>query len=185
MSALVMLRWILPADRPYEARKDSIESLIAPAIRASGWLCGPSTSHHVRDLGSEAWLTVITTVDDATDVQDELTELLRTRAAIETSRDALLAPDAEWYRLALQAATHVGLDVLEARGVIPLTEHEAFARPSAAGPILWRFLNRVSPSYRHVCANYEAMERFWLDFFRAGPTPVLPPSGHCLWNLSA
>ena len=180
-----MLRWILPADRPYEARTDSIESVIAPAIRASGWLCGPSTSYHVRDLGSEAWLTVVTTVDDATDVQDELTELLRTAPAVETSRDALLTPDADWYRLALQAVTHVGLDVLDARGVIPLTEQEAFARPSATGPILWRFLNRVSPSYRHACASYESMERFWLDFFRAGPAPGLSPPGHCLWNLAA
>lgn len=179
-----MLRWIMPTGGPYDSPRGLIEALISPAVRASGWLSSPGTTHHLSDQGSEAWLTVITLVDDATDVRDDLDELLMSPPILETSDDALLAPSAEWYRAALQQVTHVGLDVLEARGMIPLTEYEAFASPSDAAMLLIPFLNEVSDAYRRACSTYESTERFWLTFFRRGPDADLPAPGHWLWNLA-
>lgn len=183
MSSLVMLRWIVSASCSYDSSRALIEALIAPAVRGSGWLYSPGTTHYVSDEGSEAWVTVVTRIDDATDVQDSLSDLLRSPATLETTDDALLAPGAEAYRTVLQEVTHVGLDVLEARGMIPLEEEEAFARPSAAVSLLMAFLNEVSPTYRRACSTYESIESFWLAFFRSGPAPELSPPGHWLWNL--
>jgi hypothetical protein len=78
----------------------------------------------------------------------------------------------------------VGLDALEARGAVPLTEYEAFASPSDAATVLMPFLNRVSNTYRRTCSTYESTERFWLHFFRRGPAPDLSRPGHWLWNLA-
>lgn len=184
MSSLVMLRWVIPAGRAYDASRELIEALISPAVRGGGWLYSPGTTHHVSDQGSEAWLTVITQVDDATAVQDDLAEFLKSPPTLETTHDALLASDAEWYRAALQEVTHVGLDVIEARGMIPLSEYEAFERPSEAALPLLTFLNEVSQTYRRSCATYESTEMFWLDFFRRGPAPELSRAGRWLWNLA-
>lgn len=184
MSTMVLLRWILPVGHPYESARESIAARITPAVRGSGWLSGPDTTHHVSDQGTEAWLTVVTRLDDVTDVRDELDELLMSRPAIESTDDRLLAPAAETYRAALQGITHVGLDVLEARGTIPLSEYGAFASPSESTPLLIPFLNEVSPTYRRACSSYESTERFWLTFFRRGPVPDFSAPGHWLWNLA-
>jgi len=179
-----MLRWVTPVARPHGSARALIEGLISPAVRAAGWLFSPGTTHHVSDQGSEVWVTAITSVDDATDVQDELGELLGSPPTLETTHDALLVPSAEWYRAALQAVTHVGLDVLGARGVIPVSEYEAFESPSDAAPRLMPLLNEASDTYRRACSTYESTESFWLDFFRRGPAPGLPRSGRVLWNLA-
>jgi len=184
MSSLVMLRWIVPARRPYASPRELIEALISPAVRASGWLCSPGTTHYVSDRGSEAWVTVVTQIDDATEIQDDLAELLNAPPALETTYDALLAPGSEWYREALQVVTHVGLDVIEARGTIPLSEYAAFESPSEAASVLIPFLNEVSGTYRRTCPTYRATEMFWLDFFRRAPAPELSRAGHWLWNLA-
>lgn len=179
-----MLRWVIPVGRFYASTSELIRGLISPAVRAGGWLCSPGTTHHVSRQGGEAWVTVVTQVDDATEVRDDLHELFGSHPAVETSRDALLATDGQWYREALQAITHVGLDVLEAAGTIPLSEYEAFETPSDAALLLVPFLNRVSNTYRRTGSTYESTERFWLAFFRRGPTPELSPAGHGLWNLA-
>lgn len=184
MSSFVMLRWVVPVRHPYASARDLIKGLVSPAVRAGGWLSSPGTTHHVSDEGSEAWVTVVTTVDDATAVEDDLTERLMSPPAVESARDALLDPDVEWYRAALQDVTHVGLDVIDARSPIPLTEYGAFLSPSQAAPILVPFLNEVSDTYRRACSTYEATESFWLAFFRRGPAADLDPSGHRLWNLA-
>jgi hypothetical protein len=184
MSSPVMLRWAVRVGRPYDTTRALIKGWILPAVRAAGWLSSPGTTHHVTDRGSEAWLTVVTHVDDATDVQDELSELLGSSPVVETAQDALLAPGAEWYRAALQEVTHVGLDVLEARRAIPLSEYEAFEAPSEAALRLVPFLNEASDTYRRASSTYESTERFWLAFFRRAPTPDLPRTGRSLWNLA-
>lgn len=184
MRSLVLLRWIMPVGRPHDSSRELIEALVSPAVRTGGWLYCPGTTHHVSDQGTEAWLTVITRVDDATAVQDEVAELLTSAPTVETADDVLLAPGAERYRAVLQDVTHVGLDVLEARSVIPLAEYEAFESPSDAAPLLLTFLNEVSRTYRGACSTYESTERFWLDFFRRGPAAELSPAGHSLWNLA-
>jgi hypothetical protein len=173
----------MPPGRPYASARELIQARIAPAVRESGWLCGPGTTHYVSDQGSEAWLTVVTLVDDATDVLGDLAERLMWPATVETTDDVLLARGAERYRASLQDVTHVGLDVLEAGAVIPLSEYEAFEDPSEAAPLLMPFLNEASPAYRRGCSNYEATERFWLAFFGRGPAPELASPGHWLWNL--
>lgn len=183
MSSLVLLRWIIPVRRPGGSSRELIEDVIAPAVRGGGWLSSPGTTHCVDDHGKEAWVTVVTPVDDATQVQEDLTELLRSSPAVETGHDPLLARGLEWYRDALQEVTHVGLDALEARGRIPLSEYEAFEDPSEAAPRLIPFLNEVSDTYRRTSSTYESTERFWLTFFRRGPAPELSPAGHWLWNL--
>jgi len=132
MSSLVLLRWILPVGGPDASARDLISARISPAVRASGWLSSPGTTHDVSDQGAEAWLTVITPLDDVTDVQEELNELLMSRPAVEATHDTLLTPVAETYRSALQSVTHVGLEVLDARSPIPLSERDAFATPSAS-----------------------------------------------------
>jgi len=179
-----MLRWVLPVDRAHASAKAVIELRVAPALRASGWLFSPDATHHVSDQGGEAWLTVVAQLDDATDVKEELTELLGTAPALETTQDVLLAPGADPYRATLHAVTQVGLDVLEAGGALPLSEYEAFESPSTAVPLLVPFLNEVSESYRRLCPTYEATERFWLSCFRHGPWPELTAPGHCLWNIA-
>lgn len=184
MSSLVMLRWVLPAPRPYRSPRELIETVILPAVRAGGWLYGPDTTHYVSDQGSEAWLTVVTPLDAATDVQDELGERLMSAPRVETTDDALLAPGTEAYRAALQDVTHVGLDVLESRTAIPLTEYAAFASPGEAADRLIPFLNAASPTYRRASSTYESTERFWLSFFRRAPDTELPRPGHSLWNLA-
>lgn len=184
MNSLVLLRWIVPVGRFYDSPRASIEALISPAVRASGWLCSPGTTHYVSDLGSEAWLTVVTHIDDVTEIQDDLAELLASPPTVETTHDALLGPGVEGYREALQNVTHVAMDVLGARGVIPVTEYEAFESPGEAALFLNAFLNEVSETYRCTCSTYEATERFWLTFFRRGPAPELTPPGHWLWNLA-
>ena len=126
VNSLVMLRWIMPVSRPYDSARQLIASQISPAVRGGGWLFSPGTTHHVSDEGGEAWLTVVTHVDDATDVRDELAELLQWFPTVETTHDGLLAPGAESYRSALQDVTHLGLDVIEARAAVPLSEYEAF-----------------------------------------------------------
>jgi hypothetical protein len=68
VGSFVMLRWIVPAGWPYDSPRELVELLISPAVRASGWLWSPGTTHHVSDQGTEAWVTVITQVDDATEV---------------------------------------------------------------------------------------------------------------------
>jgi len=138
----------------------------------------------VTDQGTEAWVTVITQVDDATDVQDDLAGLLEWPATVETTDDVLLSERAEWYRGALQEVTHVGLDVIEAGATIPLSEYEAFESPSEAALLLIPFLNEVSNSYRRACSTYESTEMFWLAFFRRGPAPELSRPGRWLWNLA-
>ncbi len=127
-----MLRWILPAGRLYDSPRELIKALISPAVRAGGWLYSPGTTHYVTDQGTEAWVTVITQVDDATDVQDDLAEFLKSPPTVETTHDVLLAAGAEWYRAALQEVTHVGLDVIEAQATIPLSD----TRRSRAQPRL-------------------------------------------------
>lgn len=184
MGSLVMLRWILPVGRPVDSARELITTLVAPSVRASGWLSSPGTTHHVSDEGREAWVTVVTQVDDATEVQDELAGLLRSSPAVETGHDPLLVSDAEWYRAALQQITHVSLDVIEARGTIPMSEYHAFESPMEAAPRLLAFLNEVSPTYRRACPSYESTERFWLDFFRQGPAPERSRPGRLLWNLA-
>jgi len=82
MSSLVLLRWILPVGGPDASARDLISARISPAVRASGWLSSPGTTHDVSDQGAEAWLTVITPLDDVTDVQEELNELLMSRPAV-------------------------------------------------------------------------------------------------------
>ena len=182
MSSLVLLRWVVPADA--QTVSDLIRTRIAPSVRACGWLSSPGTSHHVSDDGRAACVTVVTSVDRAPDVADDLTELLGLAPSVETAHHVLLAPEADWYRTALQHVTHVSFEVLEAREAIPLSEWEAFADPSEAAPRLTPFLNEVSDTYRRTCSSYEPTERFWLDFFRRGPTPELARSGELLWNLA-
>lgn len=184
MSSLVMLRWIMPVGRPYDSPRELIKALISPAVRASGWLSSPGTSHYVSDQDREAWLTVITRVDDATDIQDDLAESLKSPPTVETTHDALLAPGAEWYRAALQKVTRVSLDVLEAQATIPVSEYPAFESPSEAALLLIPFLNEVSRTYRRSCSTYESTEAFWLAFFRQGPAPELSRPGRWLWNLA-
>ena len=183
MNALVLMRWIVPVGG-YGSARDLIEARISPAVRASGWLCSPHTTHHVSDEGNEAWLTVVTRMDRAEDVAEDLAELLGSPPAVETTQDVLLSPGAEEYRGSLQEITHVGLDVLAAGGVIPLTEYESLLQPSTAAPRLIPFLNETSDTYRRACSTYESTERFWLSFFRWGPTPDLSHPGHWLWNLA-
>ena len=67
MSSLVMLRWVIPVGRFYASTSELIRGLISPAVRAGGWLCSPGTTHHVSRQGGEAWVTVVTQVDDATE----------------------------------------------------------------------------------------------------------------------
>lgn len=184
MSSLVLLRWILRPGLQHGSTRKLIETRVSPAIRAGGWLWGPNTTHYVSDQGGEAWVTVVTPLDDATTVQEELSELLGSPPTHETTRDAVLEPTAEWYRVALQEVTHVGLDVLDARGSIPLSEYEAFESPGNAAPVLTPFLNESSETYRRACHAYEPTERFWLAFFRRGPSSEMSPSGHWLWNLA-
>jgi len=179
-----MLRWIMPAARPHDSTRQLIAALISPAVWASGWLYSPGTTHDVSDQGSEAWLTVVTRVDDTAEIQDDLADSLRSPPTVETTQDALLAPDAEWYREALQSITHVGLDVIAARGAIPLSEYEAFETPSDGALRLIPFLNEVSETYRKTSSTYESTEAFWMAFFRPGPAPELPPPGRRLWNLA-
>lgn len=183
MSSLVLLQWVLPVRHPFDSAQQLIRGVVAPVVRAGGWLSSPDTTHHVRDVGREVWVTVITPVDDATQVQEDLSELLRSPPAVETGDDPLLAQGLEWYRAALQEITHVGLDALDAGRSIPLSEYEAFAVPSDAAPRLIPYLNEVSDTYRRTSATYEATERFWLAFFRRAPSPELSPAGHWLWNL--
>lgn len=153
-------------------------------MRAGGWLWSPDTTHYVSDEGSEAWLTVVTTFDDATDVQEDLGDLLMSAPTFETAEDVLLDPGSDWYRASLQEVTHIGLDVLDAGGDIPVSEYDAFASPSDTATRLIPFLNDVSETYRRACSTYESTERFWLAFFRRAPAPDLWPSGHGLWNLA-
>ena len=181
---LVMLRWILPLHRSSGSARDLIRTSVSPAVRASGWLSSPGTTHHVSDRGPELWLTVITVLDDTTDVRDELTEFLRAPPSVETGHDPLLASAAEWYRRALQDVSRVALDVIEAGGRIPLAEYQAFESPADAALLLARYLDDVSASYRRACPTYEEMESFWLSFFKRGPTPQLPQPGRGLWNLA-
>ena len=183
MASWVMLRWIMPVPG-YGSSKDLVRATVSPAVRASGWLSSPGTTYHVTDRGDQVQLTVVTRVDDATDVQIELGELLQSPTTVETARDPLLRPDAAWYRAALQGVSRVGLDVIEARGHIPLSEYEAFERPADAALLLTGYLNRVSGSYRRSCSTYEKTESFWLSFFRRGPTPDLSQPGRGLWNLA-
>ena len=184
VSSLVMLRWIMAAGRPYDSARQLIATHISPAVRAGGWLLSPGTTHHVSDESGEAWLTVITQVDDATEVQDELAELLQSLPTVETTHDALLAPGVERYRSALQDVTHVGLDVIEARASIPLSEYEALETPSESTILLVPFLNAVSMTYRRICSTYDSTEAFWLAFFQRGPASALTPPGRCIWNLA-
>jgi hypothetical protein len=138
----------------------------------------------VSDQGGEAWVTVVTPLDAAPDVRDDLEEHLMTPPRVETTDDVLLATGAEGYRAALQEVTHVGLDVLEARGRIPVAEYEAFDSPSEAAAVLVTFLSEVSPTYRRASSTYESTERFWLAFFGRGPDAGLARPGHWLWNLA-
>lgn len=184
MSSLVLLRWVMPAARPHESVRELIRARISPALRASGWLFSPGTTHDVSDQGSEAWLTVVAQLDDTPDIEDDLAASLNSPPNVETTHDALLAPEAEWYREALQAVTHVGLDVIVAPGSLPLSEYEAFESPSDAALRLIPFLNDASETYRRSCSTYEATEAFWLAFFRRGPAPDLPRPGRRLWNLA-
>lgn len=179
-----MLRWIMPAARPYHSPRELIATVVSPAVRAGGWLYGPETTHFVSDEGGEAWVTVVTPLDAATDVRDDLDERLMARPEVETTDDVLLADGAEGYRAALQEVTHVGLDVLEARGRIPVTEYAAFESPSEAAAVLIPFLSKVSPTYRRASSTYESTERFWLAFFGRGPGSELSRPGHWLWNLA-
>lgn len=182
--SLVMLRWIIPVGGRHRSSRDVIQTAVAPALRAGGWLYGPGTTHFVEDQGTETWVTVVTRLDDAVDVQAELDALLATAPTVETTHDALLVPEADWYRAALQTVTHVGLDVLGARATIPLAEYLAFERPSDAVVDLAAFLAEVSETYRRSCSSYEHTEKFWLSFFRLGPSPELSRSGRRLWNLA-
>lgn len=184
MSSLVLLRWIMPARRPYHSPRELIRTVVAPSVRSGGWLYGPETTHHVSDQGDEAWLTVVTPIENAPWVEEDMTELLMSRPSVETSHDALLDQGAAAYRAALQKVTHVGLDVLDDGGMIPLTEFEAVTRPSEAAPVLVPFLNATSGTYRSSCLTYDSTERFWLDFFRQGPAPKLSCPGRWLWNLA-
>lgn len=184
MASLVMLRWIIPVGGRHRSSRDVIQAAVAPALRAGGWLYGPDTTHFVEDQGTETWVTVVTRVDDAVAVQAELDELLAAAATEQTTHDAFLAPDAAWYRAALQTVTHVGLDVLGAGATIPLAEYLAFERPSDAVVDLAAFLTEVSETYRRSCPSYELTEEFWLSFFRLGPAPELSRSGRRLWNLA-
>jgi hypothetical protein len=86
--------------------------------------------------------------------------------------------------MALQKVTHVGLDVIDACGRIPLTEYEAFESPSEAAARLIVFLSEASRTYRSTCTSYESTESFWLAFFRRGPAPELCRPGCWLWNLA-
>jgi hypothetical protein len=129
-------------------------------------------------------VTVITQVDDATEVRGSLGEFLKLPPAVETTDHALLAPSAEWYRVALQRVTQVALDVIDARAVLPLTEDEAFKRPSDTAVLLIPCLSAASDSYRRACPSYESTETFWLDFFRRPPARKLVPAGRWLWNLA-
>jgi hypothetical protein len=183
-STLVLLRWMIPARRPYASSRELIRALIAPAVRSSGWLSSPDTTHHISEQGGEAWLTVITPVDDATEVQDDLADLLRSPPTLEVASHALLAPDSTWYCEALQTVTHIGLEVSDAAGAIPLSEYEAFESPSDTAFRLMSFLNEVSETHRRTCTTYEATEQFWLAFFRRAPAPELPRAGRGLWNLA-
>lgn len=184
MGSLVMLRWVIPVARPYDSPRKVIAGRISPAVRAGGWLWSPDTTHYVSDAGEEAWLTVVTTFDDAADVQDDLGDLLMSPPTLETGADVLLSPGADWYRAALQSVTHVALDVLDAGGRLPMMEYDAFASPADTAGRLIPFLNDTSETYRRACATYESTERFWLAFFRRPPAPELWPSGHWLWNLA-
>jgi len=179
-----MLRWVVPAARPHHSPRELIEVVISPALRASGWLYGPGTTHHVSDEGGAAWVTVVTRVDAAADVREDLDDLLMSPPTVETTDHVLLSPGTDRYRGALQEVTHVGLDVLAARGTIPLPEYEAFANPSGAAELLVPFLSEMSPTYRRACPNYEGTERFWLAFFGRAPDAELPRPGHWLWNLA-
>lgn len=182
--SLVMLRWILPVRRPYDSARQLIASQISPAVRRGGWLSSPGTTHHVSDEGGDAWLTVVTHVDDATEVQGELADLLQSVPTVETAQDALLTPGGESYRSALQCVTHVGLDLVDARAPIPLSEYEAFETPSESTLRLVPFLTEVSVSYRQCCSTYDATEAFWLAFFQQGPASELLAPGRGLWNLA-
>lgn len=184
MGSLVMLRWVIPVGGRYRSSRDVIQAVVAPALRAGGWLYGPGTTHFVEDQGTESRVTVVTRIDDAADVQGELDELLAAAPTVETTHDAFLAPDAAWYRAALQTVTHVGLDVLGARATIPLAEYLAFERPSNSVMDLAVFLTEVSETYRRSCSSYELTEKFWLSFFRLGPAPELSRPGRQLWNLA-
>lgn len=179
-----MLRWIIPAARPYHSPRELIKTVISPAVRAGGWLYGPDTTHYVSDQGGEAWVTVVVPLDAAPDVQGDLEERLMSPPTVETTEDVLLVPGAEGYRTALQEVAHVALDVLEAGGRIPVTEYAAFESPSEAAEVLVPFLGQSSPSYRRTCSTYEATERFWLGFFGRGPDAELSRPGHWLWNLA-
>ena len=184
MRSCVMLRWIFPVRRPYRSPRDLIARLVTPAVREAGWLYSPGASHCVSDEGDEAWLTVVTHIDDATAVRDGLAEFLTASPTVETTNDVLLTAGAEPYRAALQQVTHVGLDVLEAGSRIPLAEYEAFECPSEAAPRLIGFLSEVSDTYRRTCTSSSATQRFWLDFFRRAPAPDLSAAGRSLWNLA-
>jgi len=183
-ASLVMLRWIVPAGWPYESARELVDLLVSPAVRASGWLCSPGTTHHVEDRGTEVWLTVVARLDDVTDVRDDLTGFLKCPPTFEITHGVLLAPRARWYRRALQEVTGAALDLLEVGASPPLTEREAFADPSESVVLLMSLLSGLSDSYRQTCASYEKTERFWLGFFRRTPAPELPPAGHSLWNLA-
>lgn len=185
MRSLVMLRWTVPTDRAHRSSRALIEAVITPAVRASGWLYSPETTHHVTDRGNEVWLTVVTSVDDAAYVREDLDELLMSSPSLETSDDRLLAHDAEWYRAALQGVTDVALDVIEGERAIPVTEYQAFEDPSGAVMTLAPFLAEASTSYCRMCSTYEATEEFWLAFFRRGPSADLAAAGRGLWDLAS
>jgi len=184
MDDLVLFRWIVPTDRALASGRDVIGRVISPAVRSGGWLYSPRTTHHITDCGSEASVTVITEVDRSSEVRAELEEVLGLSPALETTQDALLVPCAGWYRAALQEVTHAGLDVIEAGAEMPLTEYAAFEDRSDSALRLLAFLNEVSGSYRSCCSTYDATERFWVDFFRRGPSPDLGQAGRGLWNLA-
>lgn len=184
MSSFVLLGWSLIPRAAVDSGRDLIKSDVAPAVHASGWLCSPDTTYHVRDLGDAARLTVVTQFDDAPDVREELTDFLGLPPSLETADDVLLATSAGWYRRALNCVTRVGLDVLDTGDLIPLSEYETFADPGEAAPRLSDFLSEVSATYRRTCSSYELTEAFWLDFFRKAPAPGLERSGELLWNLA-
>ena len=184
MSSLVMLRWIVPVRAWQGSSRELIRTVVSPAVRGSGWLSSPGTTHHASDRGDDVWVTVITRVDDVTDLREELAGLLRAEPTIETGNDPLLTPFASWYRLALHGVSQVSFDVVEAAGDIPLSEYQAFESPTEAAVLLVRYLNEVSDTYRRACCTYEKTESFWLSFFRSGPGPGYRQPGRSLWNLA-
>ena len=184
MTSHVMLRWVVPALPRYDSPRALIRELISPVVRGGGWLSSPGTTHAVREREAAAWVTVVTQVDDVVDVQDQLSELLMAPPSMESTHDDLLVQGGDWYREALQVVTHVGLDVVDAKATLPLSEYEAFENPGEAALRLIPFLNDVSTTYHRACPTYDSTERFWTGFFRRAPAPGLSRSGRLLWNLA-